>query len=181
MDTFTNGMIAGKGWEVKFTFTQHAAGTFPWIFRILFSTTVGCQVIDLTRTLKPFPKYPSPPGYIKLQNISVVHNKVAQSISCRTNFVPRRDRVALPLTLVLTADFLCAFFLARELPIKEMEKEEGTKTPNTSRTKAPKFNVLSERSSRTAEKSIATVLYEACNFKHSVNNVAITFSGAAQI
>lgn len=92
----------------------------------------------------------------------------------------KRDRVALPLTLVLSPDFLCAFFLARELPTKGMEKEEGTKTPNTSSTKAPTFHVLSEHSSKTTEKSIATVLYEACNFKHSVNNVAITFSSAAQ-
>lgn len=33
------------------------------------------------------------------------------------------------MTLVLIADFLCAFFLAQELPTKGMEKEEETKKP----------------------------------------------------
>ena len=92
----------------------------------------------------------------------------------------KRDRAALPVTLALTVDCLCAYFLARELPTKDLEKEEGTKTPNTSSTKVSKFHVLRENSSRTAEmKGIANVLYDTCNFKHSVNNVSITFSIAA--
>lgn len=40
--------------------------------------------------------------------------------------------------------------------------------------------MLPEHSNRTAEmKGIAGVLYKACNFKHSVNNVSITFGIAA--
>lgn len=83
------------------------------------------------------------------------------------------------MTLVLIAGFLCAFFLAQELPTKGMEKEEGTKNLDTSSTKAPKFHVLSECSIKTAGKSIDTVLYEVYIFKYSVNNVSITFSSAA--
>lgn len=81
------------------------------------------------------------------------------------------------MTLALTVD--CVFSLARESTTKCLEKEEGTKTPNTSSTKALKFHVLHEHSSRTEMKGIANVLYEACNFKHSVKDDSIAFSIAA--
>lgn len=84
------------------------------------------------------------------------------------------------MTLALTVDCLCTSPPARELPVKGLEKGQGTKIPNISSSKAPKFHMLREHSSRTAEmKGIANMLYEACNFKRSVNNVSITFSIAA--
>jgi len=64
--------------------------------------------------------------------------------------------------------------------MKGLEKEEGTKTLMLLVQKPPNFMRYVNSSSRTAElKGIANVLYKACNFKHHVNNVSITFSIAA--
>lgn len=93
----------------------------------------------------------------------------------------KRERAALPMTFAPGADFLlCAYSPNREFTTNSLEREKGTKTPDTCNTKSPKFHVLHEHSSRTTEaKGIASVLHEACNFKHSVNNVSITFGIAA--
>lgn len=91
------------------------------------------------------------------------------------------ERASLSRTLAPRADFLlCAYSPGRELTTKSMAREKGTKSPDTSRTKGPKFHVLHEHRSRIVEaKGIASVLHEPCNFKHSVNNVSITFGIAA--